>query len=394
MEGHLGRTRDKVEGVGQQLAATNFGTQTMGVLGTGMTGTLNNTLGTAHEQVTRASTAVEHAGAQTTAVRQGYEQTDANAVEALKNTSKSVAAPPAKKVSTDPAGTTTPSSSGGGSGGTPPPHNPPPGGGGAGGTPARPTPANSSGEHWMATVQKNFSPKDFADFQRAMHKMSADPKPAEVPGSGQLTRREKDLAAHAMRLIQLEDGTLMQKVIPPDSVKGYLGDLRSDGTYEGGPYTDVRGFVARHQDAGVHTTPHDVIQGNRLDYPNTPYHDKMGHIHAMEFPATEASNYQKPVGAPSVPGEIGGKNPAVQRHSDEMMDSAERAGNARESYARTVSPWPYSGIGVTAHETGVPEFKIQRPLDIPNGAKINEYDASGNKRTLAVYRDGSGWVQP
>src|SRR3981081_3888688 len=88
MEGHLGRTRDKVEGVGQQLAATNFGTQTMGVLGTGMTGTLNNTLGTAHEPVTRASTAVEHAGAQTTAVRQRYEQTDANAVEALKNTSK------------------------------------------------------------------------------------------------------------------------------------------------------------------------------------------------------------------------------------------------------------------------------------------------------------------
>jgi hypothetical protein len=190
----------------------------------------------------------------------------------------------------------------------------------------------------------------------------------------------------------------MQKVIPPHAVQGYLGDLNSDGTYSGGGWDPkVGGFVARHQDAGVLTRPDDIIDGNRLDYANTPYKHGMSHIHTMEFPAgNELDNYQKPVGAPNIPGEISGHNPAVVRSADEMIDAAERAGVDPGTYQRSINAWPYSGIGVTAHPTmGTPEFKMTESMQIPHGTTINEYDASGRKTVIAVYDWPSRkWVQP
>src|SRR4051812_42739499 len=53
MEGHIGRTRDKVDGVGHKVAGANFGHESMGVLGTGMTGSLNSTVEAAKAQVAK-----------------------------------------------------------------------------------------------------------------------------------------------------------------------------------------------------------------------------------------------------------------------------------------------------------------------------------------------------
>ena len=271
------------------------------------------------------------------------------------------------------------------SGGGAPPHKPP-----------TPHPAGPN-EHWKTTVRNNFNDKDYADFERAMHKMGADPKPGEVPGSGQLTRREKELVARARGLVTVDQGTLMQKVIPEGSVRGYLGDLQPDGSYAKGNWDKptIGGFVARHQDAGVLTRPDDIINGNRLDYANTPYKPGQSHIHTIEFPAGDR-NYQAPMGAPKIPGEISGHNPAVLRHTDEMLDAADRMGVDPRSYYRQVESWPYSGIGVTAHPTmGVPEFKMTEPMDIPHGATINEYDAGGRKTVIARFDEDLGkWVRP
>jgi hypothetical protein len=271
-----------------------------------------------------------------------------------------------------------------GQGGGPPSHRPPkvPGG---------------PGEHWTDTVRNNFNDKDYADFTRAMDKMGADPKHGEVPGSGQLTRRERDLVARARGLVTVEPGTRMQKVIPDSSVKGYLGPLQPDGTYAKGAWDKptIGGFVARHQDAGTLKTPNDIIDGNRLDYANTPYKHGQPNIHVIEFPAGEHP-YQAPVGSPHIPGQISAHNPAVLRSADEMLDANDRMGVDPGSYYRNVQAWPYTGGGFTAHPTmGVPEFKMQESIDIPHGATINEYDASGNKSVIAEYdARRKKWIHP
>jgi hypothetical protein len=395
MEGHIGRTRDKVEGVGQKVAATNFGTQTMGVVGTGMTGTLNNTLSTAQEHVARASKAVEDAGAQTKAVRQGYETTESNAVAALNKTSKDAAAPPAKPAST--SGSTTPSgagSSGNGgttpsSGGPPPPHNPPSGGGGHGGPPGG---GGASGappaKSWRDSLKDHFTPSEQKELDTAFKKMAAEPTPGEVAGSGRLTQRERELAAEAQKLVTITPGTTMQKVIPPGDVDKYLS----------GQYTQVGGFVARQQDATHLTTPDDLVQGNRLDYTlgdNTPgpFHRGMEEVHAIEFKAGDPANYQIPFGAPH--GGASGlddADPAVVRARGDMIAGAQTAGLDPKSYYDHHQKWPFSGIGVTADANlGVPERVMSRQ-DFQEGDTMYKYPTTGPKIRVAVFHLGVGWV--
>ncbi|PPK67976.1 hypothetical protein V5P93_007322 [Actinokineospora auranticolor] len=242
-----------------------------------------------------------------------------------------------------------------------------------------------SGPHWMDEVRGKFTDQEWADFKGAMDKLGADPTPGDVPGAGQLTPHERDLMARAMKEVTVVDGTLMQKVIPDATVAKYLD----------GSYTDVGGFVARNQDAGVLNTPADLINGNRLDYTGTPYDVNQPNIHTLEFPASDASLYQTPVGAPSVPGDIPATDPRVLGARDDMLQSVRDAGVDPNRYTSSVNDWPYTGAGVTAHPTmGVPEFKMTDRLPIPDGATINRYDAAGNKVVVATYDSVLGWVTP
>ncbi|WP_018686728.1 hypothetical protein [Actinokineospora enzanensis] len=259
----------------------------------------------------------------------------------------------------------------------------PPGGGGA--TPTTPHAPGSSGPHWMDSVRGKFTDQEWADFKGAMDKLGTDPTPGNVPGSGALTPHERDLMARAMNEVTVGDGTLMQKVIPDGTVSKYLD----------GSYTDVGGFVARHQDAGVLNNPADLINGNRLDYVGTPYDVNQPNIHTLEFPASDASLYQTPVGAPSVPHDLPATDPRVLAARDDMLHSVENAGVNPDRYTPSINDWPYTGAGVTAHPTmGVPEFKMTDRLPLPDGATINRYDAAGNKVVVAVYDSVLGWVTP
>ncbi|SDI59839.1 hypothetical protein SAMN05192558_106348 [Actinokineospora alba] len=288
-------------------------------------------------------------------------------------TTPSSATPATPSTTTTPSGSATPTTPGTGSP-TPP-------------TPRTPTPASpGSGPHWRDQVRSQFTPDEFADFERAMDRLATDPVPGgtDVPGSGALTPHERDLMARAMNAVDITPSTTMQKVIPDNAVQNYL-----DGTW--GP--QVGGFVARNQDAGVLNTPADLINGNRLDYTGSPYSTSQPNIHVMEFPASDPSMYSTPIGAPHTP-DIPDGSPPVVRARDEMIDAVENAGVNPTTYHPATNQWPFSGAGVTAHPTqGVPEFEIQGRMDLPPGSAIYRYDAAGNKELVATF-DGTGWVRP
>ncbi|WP_051386130.1 WXG100 family type VII secretion target [Actinokineospora inagensis] len=261
------------------------------------------------------------------------------------------------------------------------PHTPPPP---SSAMPA-PTTPGSTGPHWTDQVRSKFTDDEWNDFKGAMDKVGADPKTGEIPGSGQLTPHERDLMARAMKEVEVTNGTLMQKVIPDDAVTKYL-----DGSWD-----SVGGFVARHQDAGGLSTPADLINGNRLDYAGTPYDVHQPNIHTMEFPASDASLYKTPVGAPSVDGVLPPTDPRVLAARDDMVHSVEGAGVSPDRYTPQINQWPYTGAGVTAHPTqGVPEFNMTDRMPIPDGATINRYDAAGTKTVIGVYDSVLGWVTP
>ncbi|WP_436492904.1 WXG100 family type VII secretion target [Actinokineospora sp. HUAS TT18] len=255
-------------------------------------------------------------------------------------------------------------------------------------TPRTPTPTSpGSGPHWRDEVRGKFTPEEYADFERAMDKLGTDPVPGtpEVPGSGQLTPHERDLMARAMNEVTVKPDTLMQKVIPEDTVTKYL-----DGTY--GP--QVGGFVARNQDAGVLQTPADLITGNRLDYVDSPYSPSQSNIHVLEFPATDPGMFPTPVGAPHTP-DLPASSPQVIRAQEEMIQAARDAGVDPSRYTSQSYAWPYSGAGVTAHPTmGVPEFEMSGRMNLPDGSAIYAYDAAGSKVLVATYNSASGWVRP
>lgn len=260
-----------------------------------------------------------------------------------------------------------PSPPGGGGGGS--------GGGGGGG--------RGLGPSWRDEWDKHFTPKERQELDNAMHKLSQEPDDRGVPGSGRLTQHERELFARAQSHVTIDNDTPMQKVIPPADRDKYL-----DGTY-----SQVGGFVARQQDATHLNTPAALIQGNRLDYAGTPYHPGMDRVHVMEFPATDPGRYSTPLGAP-VAADHGALNtdPSVRHASDRMHDAARTVGLDSGSYHRSNYDWPYTGAGVTAHPTGVPEREMNARLDIPHGSQMVEYDQHGNRKVTHVFRDGHGWV--
>jgi hypothetical protein len=139
-------------------------------------------------------------------------------------------------------------------------------------------------------------------------------------------------------------------------------------------------------------TPAEIIQGNRLDYENSPYKVSSRPVHVIEFPAGK-SEYQTPFGAPFGGGSGTRENwRSVQGAADDMVGAAESQGHDSSSYRRDVSKWPYSGTGMTADaQNGVPE-RIRPYDDLKSGSTIYEYDSAGNKTPVARYRGLTlGW---
>jgi hypothetical protein len=75
-----------------------------------------------------------------------------------------------------------------------------------------------------------------------------------------------------------------------------------------------------------------------------------------------------------------------------MHDAADSAGLDPNSHTRQNNSWPYTGAGVTADPTGIPE-RYRTYGDIPDGAKMVEYDPSGNRVVTHVYDETSReWI--
>ncbi|MFL6142025.1 MAG: WXG100 family type VII secretion target [Labedaea sp.] len=413
MAGRLDATRGRLDGVASTVRGVNVGPQSMGLIGSGFTGAAQAHLRAAEEHVTRTTQAVDQAQRGTRGTAQAYRDTDAanaSALSAIDSTTRPPTphAPAGSTTSTAPAsstgaGTTAPSApptthGGGGPGGPPgtggPPPPLPPGGPGGGPPPSHPTAGGSSGTpvSWRDDLRNHFTPDELRELDTAMGKMAADPKRGEVPGSGQLTQHERELLARAQQLVVITPDTLMQKVIPPGALDEYLaGTVRTD---PGNRFdaNSVGGFVARQQDATHLHTPEQIIDGNRLDYKDTLFTDKTQPIHVMEFPAGTA-DYVTPYGAP-----FGGGSGThstwgqVQRAADDMITAADTTGAAPGSYRRDVTRWPFSGVGLTAHDTlGVPE-RTTPYHQIPAGAQIYEYSPSGTKVLVAEYGGAArGW---
>lgn len=279
----------------------------------------------------------------------------------------------------DPA--SSPTGPGGGGSGVSKPPTLPPGGGGPGG--GKPGDGRNLGPSWREEADKHFTPKERQELDNAMRKLSEEPNDRGVPGSGRLTQHERELMARAQQLVTIDKDTPMQKVIPPGDVDNYLN----------GKYSEVGGFVARQQDAAHLNTPASLIQGNRLDYADTPYRSNMDRVNVIEFPATDPDRYKTPLGAPA-PADHGAlpTDPSVRHASDRMHDAARTVGLDSSTYNQSNYPWPYSGAGVTADPNGVPEREMSDRMPIPAGSQMVVYDQDGNRTVSHVYDKRRGWV--
>jgi hypothetical protein len=358
-----------------------------------MTGTLNTALGNAKQQVAKAAEAVEGARTQTKTAREALqhtEQASADRLNRLKSDVDGKTTPSATATATAPpsAPATTSTAPPGAGGGPPdPPH--PPGGGGGGSLPPT-TPSSGSStppRSWREEIKNHFSPSEQRELDSAFQKMAEDPRPGEVAGSGRLTQRERELAAEAQKLVTITPDTRMQKVIPP-------GDVIK---YRNGDFTEVGGFVARQQDATHMSTPDELIQGNRLDYPGTKYTSGMPEVHVIEFRAGTPDNYRIPFGAPyGGTSGLAANDPDVFRAGDDMLTAGRTRGLDPNSYYRHEQEWPYSGIGVTADkDMGVPERTMTDRKDFEDGDMMYKYTADGRKIPVARYDETVGeWVDP
>lgn len=262
------------------------------------------------------------------------------------------------------------------------------------------TPAGPSGKappppepSWRDTINdpKNFTPDEQAKIHDALHKMAQDPEPGKVAGAGALTPEQRQLMARVQKLVTIEADTPMQKAMPQGSANDYLSNVTRTKAVDGYVFDPNRvgGFVARQQDGmGLHSNG-EVIQGNRLDYPGTRFNlaDPNEPVYVMKFPADDPTRYQTPLGAPfsNDPGMLGEFHPDVQATAADMTAAAVGAGIDPTEFHEQVSPWPYSGIGVTADEhLGLPERQMSGGR-IPPGAEMYANDQYGNQVLVGRY---------
>jgi hypothetical protein len=218
------------------------------------------------------------------------------------------------------------------------------------------------------------------------------PTMISIPGSGELTQRQRELLARSLTLAPIEPNTVMVKALPPAILGRYLRAEISAGRWGEIPpfdYRRVGGTVARQQDTTHLRTPPDFIRGFRLDYQGSPFRPDQRELHTMEFLAIEPRSFVIPLGAPTLQYPRTGYPPNqadVRIAAHAMIDAARTAGLDPNTYRMELNPWPCSGTGITADpEFGFPErWMCFNP--IPNAATIFAYDQVGNKTPVAIYR--------
>jgi hypothetical protein len=405
MAGRLESTRGRIEGVGNTVRGVSVGPESMGIVGTAFTGAAQEHLRTAEQHVARTTQAVDQAQRGTQGTVQAYRDTDAASATNLSSIDTTTTPPathtpsgttthPAAGSSTTPSSAPAPPGAGGPPppphppGGPPPPPHHPPGGGTtppAGSTGGPPPPRNP----WKALVRKNFNDKDYATFERAMDKMSRDPTPGNLPGSGALTQHEREIMARAQGLAQIRPDTMMHKSIPAADWPNY----------HSGTYDTVGGFVARSEDMTHLRTGDDIVQGQRLDYAGTKFHPG-GDVYVIEFPAGNPSSYEVPFGSSYEPS-VGQHptDPNVVAARQDMENAAQAVGFTPAQIDGDVRQWPNTGAGVTGDpDLGVPEYTVHTAdgtnrIPIPDGAKAYRYDSTGHPVELGTYdKSIGGWV--
>jgi hypothetical protein len=219
-----------------------------------------------------------------------------------------------------------------------------------------------------------------------------------IPGSGQLTREQRDLVARSLQFAPVESNTVMIKALRPDALSRYLRREMSAGVSGRQPpfnFRTVGGMVARQQDTTHLRGPEDFIAGFRLDFPGSPFTPNIPVIHAMEFLAVDPDKFVIPLGAPTLPYPGIGYPPNqadVRVAAWEMFDAARRSELDPGTYRMELNPWPYTGTGITANsEIGFPE-RWMRFGEVPESATIIEHDRRGVKVPVAIYRGAAlGW---
>jgi hypothetical protein len=371
MEDRLGSTRDRVDGVGQRVAATSFGTQTMGVLGTGMTGTLNETLGTAREHVTLAGKAVDDAGSQTKAVRLGYETTETSAADALRGTSKDVAAPPVK--------------SGGGDSGKPPgsPPPPPPPAGGGGDVPNDQGHRATNDELQPQFTRESMQTRPTSTDQQirdAASRLGYNPDEhiaKTLKPTADMDAADRAEIVAVRNELQANPGEIMTKIVKPEMGEAILRNQTEyyDAAKEENQVLNpaqVRGSVARGSDTAAYGTPQEYRDSLALD--------DQGHGWSpVQANATEAWQLRYP--ASSNPGDMD------ISYGGTTADSANDMQRISGSPMRKWEP-PFLGTGYTGG--GVPEW-LANPQNYRERAEMYHVRVDGTEHLAGVYLQGRGW---
>lgn len=158
-----------------------------------------------------------------------------------------------------------------------------------------------------------------------------------------------------------EAGTPMQKVVTQGQVDDYLA-----GHSATNPYYEVDGIggsVTRVEDTAHLSTPGDLYDGLRLDYPGTPFQPDDDTMRVVRFEPDD-------------------DNFVVPRNSD--MGGAERFDEWSD---------PFTGNGFTkAGDDVVPEFQVDRGVTMRDGAEMWEIRADGAQELVAVLRKQQ-WVE-
>jgi hypothetical protein len=171
-----------------------------------------------------------------------------------------------------------------------------------------------------------------------------------------LTDVEKTIMKSIRDSISIPDNmTTMQKVIPYNDIGKYLE----------GSYTQVGGYVTKHDDVLQLIKYEDIYESLRLDYPGTAYKvDLDNSLGVIRFKTPDAAKFEIPYGV-----DFGG--------------------------TITDAP-PFTGNGFTKAMNGniIPEYKCNSFLDIYDGAELYQIDKSGIETLIAVFSEIEGKFMP